>query len=168
MQAEQLANLFERSKREGNAWRARCPVHKSKALTLGIYPKEERSILVCYAGCREKDILAAVNLTWKDLLYVPLERLSRESWQAQQRVREAKELLESNLRIGTWILRFADRGYTLADRERDVIVSLSASALLVAKPERHREVILRTAMERIAAADHCRMRGMLPNVCLDL
>ena len=163
MQAEELARLFERPRREGKAWRARCPVHKGKSLTMAIYPDDDRVGLHCFAGCSKDDILAAVNLTWKDLLYAPRERLSREAWQAQQRVREAKELLESNMRIGEWILRFAERGYTLADRERDVIVALCGAALMVAKPERHREVLLRTAMERIAAADHCRLRGMLPN-----
>lgn len=69
MTTESIANLFERSRKEGRHYRARCPVHKSKGLTLGIYPKEERTILVCYAGCAEKDILAAVNLTWKHTLY---------------------------------------------------------------------------------------------------
>jgi len=164
MQAEEVSRLFERSRREGKAWRAICPVHGGKSLTLAIYAGEDRCSVHCFAGCSSDDILKAVNLTWKDTLYVPRERLSHEAWQAQQRVREAKELHESNLRIGEWILRFAERGYTLQDRERDVIVSLSAAALLVAKPERHREVLLRTAMERITAADHCRMRGMLPNV----
>jgi len=164
MQAEELARLFERPRREGKAWRARCPVHKGKSLTLAIYPDDDRVGLHCFAGCSKDDILAAVGLTWKDLLYVPRERLSRDAWIAQQRIREAKDVKESNMRIGEWILRFCEMGYTLADRERDVIVSLSAAALLVAKPERHREVLLRTAMERITAADHCRLRGMLPNV----
>jgi len=163
MQAEGLAKLFDRSRREGKAWRARCPVHKGNSLTLAIYPDEDRVGLHCFAGCSKDDILAAVNLTWKDLLYASRQRLSREAWQAQQRVREAKEIREANLRIGKWILRFAERGYTLQDRERDVIVALSAAVLLAVKYERHREAILRTAMERIAAADHCRLRGMLPD-----
>jgi len=164
MQAEEIASKFDRYRREGKAWRARCPVHNGKSLTLAIYADEDRVGLNCFAGCAKDDILAAVGLTWKDILYVQRERLSPAEYREEQRVREAKEVRESNMRIGEWILRFSERGYTLQDRERDVIVSLSAAALLVDKPERHREVLLRTSMERIQAADHCRLRGMLPNV----
>lgn len=163
MQAEELARLFERSKREGKAWRTRCPVHGGKSLTLAIYAGDNRCLITCFAGCAPADILAAVGLTWKDTLYVPRERLSREAWIAQQRIREAKELRESNIRIGELILRFCERGYTAEDRDRDIKCVLSAAWVLREKQIPHWERIFRHHWERITASNHCRERGMLPN-----
>jgi hypothetical protein len=163
MTAEQLSQLFDRSRREGKAWRARCPVHGGKSLTLAIYSSDTRAFVHCFAGCSSDDILEAVGLTWKDTLYQPRERLSREAWIAQQRVREAKELRESNLRIGELILSFCDRGYTAADRERDIRCVLSAAWVLREKQIPHWERIFRVHWERITASNHCRERGMLPS-----
>lgn len=159
-----MARLFERSRREGKAWRACCPVHKSKSLTLAIYADDDKCSVHCHAGCSSDDILASVGLTWRDTYYQPHHRLPRSEWLALQRVREAEETRSANTRIGDLVLRFCDKGYTLADRDRDVTVAVCAAALLTVKPERHRELLLRGAMERITAAEHCRERGMLPNV----
>ena len=162
MNAEQVANLFDRSRREGKAWRARCPVHKGKSLTLAIYSDADRVGLNCFAGCAKDDILAAVGLTWKDLLYVPRERLTREAWIALQRTKEADEARKANLRIGEWILRFCERGYTAEDRDRDVRSLLAAAWVLSNKEITAWRSLFNVHLERILAADHCRERRMLP------
>lgn len=51
----------------GRKWRARCPAHKSRGLTLAIYDDGDKVGVYCHAGCRQDDVLAAVGLTWKDL-----------------------------------------------------------------------------------------------------
>jgi hypothetical protein len=165
MTASQVAQRLSAKKTGRDRWLALCPAHPDRHPSLSIWPGDRWVLLRCQShGCEVKDILSSVGLTMPDLSYTSREWQDPRALREEQRIREAKELRESNMRIGEWILRLCDRGYTLADRERDVIVALSAAALLVAKSERHREVILRTAMERIAAADHCRLRGMLPNV----
>lgn len=71
MTTEELARRLG-GRKESGTYRALCPVHQvgSKyGRSLAIYGKEERSVLVCYAGCTSDDILAAAGLTWKDTLY---------------------------------------------------------------------------------------------------
>ena len=161
MTTESLAHLFDRSRREGNGWRARCPVHKSKGLTLGIYPKDDRSILVCYAGCKLDDILATVGLTWKDTLY---QQIDPKAWREDQRKREIQEKRARDLRIGVWILRFIENGYTLEDHQDDVTLLCACAIALTNKPDRTWERLLRISTERIAAAEHVMERRMMPAV----
>ena len=68
MSSEDLARRFK-ARREGRNYRAKCPVHKSRGVSLGLYPKKDRTILVCYAGCLSDDILTSVGLSWKDAIY---------------------------------------------------------------------------------------------------
>jgi hypothetical protein len=161
MTTEALARMFDRPRREGKAWRCRCPVHGGKSLTLAIYADDDRSRVHCFAGCEADDVLAAVGLTWKDTLFA--QRDPKE-WLEQKRQREITEKRASELRIGTWILRFIENGYTREDRDEDVTVLCACAIVLTNKPNRTWEGILRTTTERIAAADHCLERRMLPAV----
>jgi len=104
MQAEQLANLFERSSREGKAWRARCPVHKSTGLTLAIYADDDRCNVHCFAGCKSDDILKAVGLTWKDTLYEDktLSPAEKRAWAQKKRIDEAYRW-EKFIQQWTWL-----------------------------------------------------------------
>ena len=161
MTTEALARMFDRPRREGKAWRARCPVHKGKSLTLAIYADDERSTVHCFAGCESDDVLAAVGLTWKDTLFA---KRDPKEWREAQRQREVAEKRARELRIGTWILRFIENGYTREDRDKDVTVIAACAIVLSNKPNRIWEGILRATTERIAAADHCLSRRMLPAV----
>ena len=163
MTTEALARMFDRSRREGKAYRARCPCHGGKSLTLAIYPGDDRSTVHCFAGCSSDDVLAAVGLTWKKLFYED-KRLDRKEWLDQKRKREAEEKRDSELRIGMWIIRFAENGYTREDRDRDITVLCACAIVLSHGPDRTWEDILRTTTERIAAAGHCLERRMLPSV----
>lgn len=69
MQADDIARLLRARKCGKGRWRARCPVHRSKGLTLAIYAGVERTHITCHAGCSSDDVLATLGLTWKDTLY---------------------------------------------------------------------------------------------------
>jgi hypothetical protein len=159
MTTEQLARMFDRSRREGKAWRCRCPVHKGKSLTLAIYTDDDRSRVHCFAGCEADDVLAAVGLTWKDTLFA--QRDPKE-WREAQRQREIVEKRASELRIGAWVIRFIENGYTRENRDDDMKAVAACAIVLSNKSDRGWERILRVTLERIAAAEHCMSRRMLP------
>lgn len=49
-------------------WVARCPSHKDKYPSLSIGLSGDGKILInCFAGCTTESILAAINLTFRDL-----------------------------------------------------------------------------------------------------
>ena len=162
MQAEELARQFEQARREGKAWRARCPVHGGKSLTLAIYSGEDRCFVHCFAGCNPDDILKAVNLTWKDLYYQPRARLSREAWIAQQRIREAKESQERIKRIAEWIEVFCELGYTIEDRQIDL--ACYEAWWIIGKGQPTRGWL--NHMYRIMAGDICATWGWLPKTVI--
>jgi hypothetical protein len=68
MTLREVANVFH-GRREGKGYRAKCPVHKSRGLSLSIQPHETCVGIHCFAGCAYQDILSAVGLTWKHLQY---------------------------------------------------------------------------------------------------
>ena len=157
MQAEELAQMFDKPHREGRLWRARCPVHKSKGLTLAIYADAERCSVRCFAGCESDDILKAVGLTFKDCFY---RKLSPKAMHDAQRLRLAQERRQSDLRIGEWIIKFIERGYTRGDYKRDVVCVCAWTVLLSVKAMPHRERGLTHHMERIIAVAHCKFNGI--------
>jgi hypothetical protein len=81
-----------------------------------------------------------------------------------KRKRDAEESRASQLRIGTWIIRFAERGYTAEEHEQDVAVVTACKAVLAHNDNRPWKHIYRVHTEKIAAGDHCRKRSMLPEV----
>jgi hypothetical protein len=73
-------------------WRAKCPCHKSRALTLAVYVDDDGLGVHCFAGCSNDDVLEAVGLTWKDLK-TRKEWLPPEEFKALHRKKEADDLL---------------------------------------------------------------------------
>ena len=163
MRAEDLARTLHARRSGHGKWRAKCPVHRSKGLTLAIYSDPDRVGLHCHAGCSKDDVLAALGLTWKDTLYQPRQKLDAKAWMDAQRSREAEEARKANIRIGELVLRFCEQGYTAEDRRNDVRTVLACAWVLSNKQVTQWERLMRHHLERIRAADHCRMRGMLPN-----
>lgn len=52
----------------GNGWDAFCPFHDDRNRSLGISVADDGKVLVkCRAGCDTKDVVAAMNLTMRDL-----------------------------------------------------------------------------------------------------
>jgi hypothetical protein len=66
--ASEIASVFK-ARRFGRRYRAKCPIHKGRSLTLAIYSDEDRVGIHCFAGCRQDDILSVMGLSWKDLRY---------------------------------------------------------------------------------------------------
>lgn len=84
-------------------WRAKCPAHGSRALTLAIYADKDGIGLHCHAGCEKDDVLTAMGLTWKDLK-ADKEWLSPEAFKAmKKKEREAEIAAETAKReLGIW------------------------------------------------------------------
>jgi len=75
MSADVLLSRLDRVKpaRDGR-WYARCPAHDDKSPSLSIRDTGTRTLIHCFAGCEAEDVLAAVGLTWKDII--------RDEWRA--------------------------------------------------------------------------------------
>lgn len=58
MTAHDLASALE-GRREGHEWRARCPVHGGKSLS--VTEKDGRILLVCRAGCPQEAVIKALR-----------------------------------------------------------------------------------------------------------
>ena len=91
MTAEETARHFNARRSGHGKWRAKCPVHQSKGLTLAIYSGDVRAMFTCFAGCAEDDILKAAGLAKKDIFY-------------QQRIQTPATRRRSTLlkRLETW------------------------------------------------------------------
>lgn len=165
MTAREVASRFRGRGPSRGPWRARCPVHKSRSLTLAIYADKDRASVHCHAGCTQDEVLASVGLTWKDMYYQPWVKPDPKAEAARRRKEAEQAARESALRIGVWVLRFATDGYTLEDREMDMTV-IAACGIVLSQPSpaKHMERILRTHLERVAAAEHCLERRILPPV----
>lgn len=84
MSAETLLARLERVRSSGpGKWRACCPVHGGKSLTLAIAERDGRVLLHCFAGCGTDAVLRALGLTLSDLFERPLGEhrpMSRSPW----------------------------------------------------------------------------------------
>ena len=72
MTPQEIAKRF-RARRAGRykghpAWQAKCPIHRDRIASLSITEPEAGKVRVhCFAGCDDRDVLAAVGLTLRDL-----------------------------------------------------------------------------------------------------
>lgn len=97
MNAEQIVRAFNARGRHP-VWRAKCPVHRSKGLTLALKAGPERLYITCHAGCSSDDVLAAVGLKWQDTLYRDRVRLTPVEYKAMERQRKREAVAERKLR----------------------------------------------------------------------
>jgi len=58
---------LEKVSRSGTEWKACCPAHEDSSPSLTIRQKDGAIVLKCHAGCKQLDILHALELEWKDL-----------------------------------------------------------------------------------------------------
>lgn len=62
---------LEGLRRNGSNYLALCPAHEDHAPSLSIGEGDDGRILLhCWAGCRTRDIVAALGLQWSDLFPV--------------------------------------------------------------------------------------------------
>ena len=71
MQLDALLDRLERVQKSGNGYTARCPAHQDRAPSLSVAEGDDRLLLNCHAGCEQDDVLAALGLSWKDIVYDP-------------------------------------------------------------------------------------------------
>ena len=67
-------------------WRARCPAHDSKSLTLAVAEFDGRTVVKCFAGCEVLAVLNAVGLTFSALFDKQLgehKPNTRSTWTAR-------------------------------------------------------------------------------------
>ena len=76
--AERILNRLDgvRSTGEGR-WRARCPAHGSKTLSIAIAERDGKALVHAFCGCTTEAVLGAVNLTLTDLYDRPLADSAR-------------------------------------------------------------------------------------------
>src|SRR5262245_33612714 len=55
----------------GHQAQAKCPAHEDRAPSLSITAIEGQTLIYCHAGCATIDVLAALNLTMRDLFDEP-------------------------------------------------------------------------------------------------
>jgi len=67
MSAKEVANLHEKVTRQADGYMARCRAHKDDTPSLSVRDMPDGTAVNCFSGCKEEEILAAVNLTWRDL-----------------------------------------------------------------------------------------------------
>ena len=80
-----LARLERVKQTAPGQWRARCPAHENKGLTLSIAEADSGAALVhCFAGCGAADVLASVGLQLSDL-YPPDELIKARRYDTRPR-----------------------------------------------------------------------------------
>lgn len=160
MTASEIARVFNAKKAGRDRWKARCTAHDDRSRdTLNIVAKEDRVLIICRAGCDIRDIIGSAGLRMRDLFYHSRDLASEALSRNQRRQRDQRAF---NVRVGEWILRFLDQGYTRENRTADVAAVCACAIVLQNKSSAHWESILETHLARIMAAEHCRERGMLP------
>lgn len=70
MSASILLSKLSRVKKTGaDRWMACCPAHQDKTASLSVKEQEDSRVLMyCFAGCSAADVLAAVGLTFPDIM----------------------------------------------------------------------------------------------------
>ena len=146
-------------------WMALCSAHPDRHRSLSIAEGKKGVLIRCMSmGCDTRDVLRAAGLTMEQLFFDSGRKVDAKAWAETQRKAKEAEKLAANLRIGEWCIRFIEWGYTREDRDRDMTAVAACAIVLSNKSDATWEGILRTTLERIAAADECMIRRMLPAV----
>ncbi|MFT4255694.1 MAG: hypothetical protein QM599_01825 [Pseudoxanthomonas sp.] len=66
--AEPLLHRLEGVQKSRNGWRAKCPACGGQSRKLTIAERDNKVLLHCFAGCAAGDVLAAIGLTWADIM----------------------------------------------------------------------------------------------------
>lgn len=117
-----LAQLHKPRATGPRRWRARCPAHKGRSLTLSVREFDTGVVgLKCFAGCEVEAIVAALGLTLEDLF--PPRQSPGHGRPAERRpysVRQLIDALATELQVAWVVLSdvASDRPVSTADRRR--------------------------------------------------
>lgn len=65
----EVLSRLKASKTGDQQWEACCPAHEDRTASLCISRGDRHAVVMhCQAGCNTKDVLAAIGMTWKDLM----------------------------------------------------------------------------------------------------
>lgn len=71
--ASRVLERLDGVRRTGDGqWRARCPAHGSRSLSLAIADRDGRALVHCFAGCSTEAVLGAIGVELRDLFDRPL------------------------------------------------------------------------------------------------
>lgn len=88
--AEPLLQLLDGVQKSGSGWRARCPACEGQSRKLTVTERDGKVLLHCFGGCAAGDVLAAVGLSWGDVMPPRTWPASPEERRRQrQAIREA-------------------------------------------------------------------------------
>lgn len=92
MAVDTLLSRLDGVKQTGaDRWRARCPSHGSKGLSLAIREVEDGRVLVhCFAGCDVETVLSSIGMTAQDMFP---ERLNGHHYTPERRPFPAADVL---------------------------------------------------------------------------
>lgn len=91
---------FPDARRRSGYWSARCRAHDDTHASLSIREATDGRVSVkCFAGCEKDDALAAVGLTWKDLLPPTINNRDAE-WKAHEPTKAAPDQRSRTARAG--------------------------------------------------------------------
>src|SRR5690606_7927299 len=66
--AEPLLQRLDGVQAKGKGWRARCPSCGGRSRKLAVAEVDGKVLVHCFASCRTEDVLAAVGLSWADIM----------------------------------------------------------------------------------------------------
>lgn len=106
MSIDLLLGRLEGVRRTGpSTWRARCPAHEGKSLTLSVRAgDDDRTLLHCFAGCELSEILAAAGLQVSDLFPRHLDQHRYPPTRSRMPAAEALALLSHEVLVASLII----------------------------------------------------------------
>ena len=126
MTAQALLSVLEKVRPTASGeWVARCPAHNDRSPSLAIKEAADGRVLVhCFAGCGVSEVLAAVGLSFADIMpesLGPVEGLKRMPWNP----RTVLEAIGNNALIMALMAIDFGHGEPLTVEDKDKIVELA-------------------------------------------
>jgi hypothetical protein len=141
MTAEAFAALLNARHTGSGKWQARCPAHADRSPSLSIAEgRDGRVLLHCFAGCTADAVLAALELSSRDLFQgrppspeearrIANDRIAREKQNREQRQRQ-RAAADRVRRLGAVCTAIAERLARIPEgAEGDAMAALFHSTL---------------------------------------
>ena len=94
MTADRLLSRLEAVRGSAPRWRARCPAHGSRTLSLSIRECDDGTVLLrCFAGCDARAVLESVGLRLVDL-FPRRDPQTRRKFLNERRRRELEDMVQ--------------------------------------------------------------------------
>jgi hypothetical protein len=87
LDADAVATRCAGARRSSGGWIARCPVHEDRAPSLSVHDGKKGTVISCHAGCRTKDIAAALGFKVAQL-FLDYSKNGRPDSQADSMLRD--------------------------------------------------------------------------------